>query len=499
MRVRFPLSIFSRLVLGYLAIFVFLAATCLYTIFSMGEFTEVTHSLLNNNLTIDSIGKLTETLLSQVRHEKKFIITKDLAFYGQFIRLSYDFEHSADEVLRTTDSIQIRRSLVLAQDSYKKYQALFEEEVGNLKNGRRYLPEWYTTEKDRVVNGIIDQLEKIKLYNQQDINRKIQELYQAGAHAQRMSIMMTGGFLVFSIILSFFIQRSITHPISVMKRKTREIATGHFGGDLALSSPPELEELARDLNFMCSKLQELDKMKSDFFFSVSHELRTPLSTIKMGLRLLSDIPEEMSGDKRKKLVATLDEEIARVLGVVDSLLDLAKMEAGMMAYTLEEKDLSPLIDRAIAELEPLAEAKRIRLGKAPVPTLPSVRIDAERILQVLRNLIGNALKFTPRGGEVKVSVRSFDGGIQVAVKDTGAGVPPEDLSTIFEKFQRGTLQKNYPVKGTGLGLALVKEIITAHGGRVWAESAPQEGSTFIFILPQLTFSAPSRVRRDSNN
>ena len=157
----------------------------------------------------------------------------------------------------------------------------------------------------------------------------------------RVAMAMAGGFLVFSLVLSFLIQRSITRPIAIMKKKTREIAKEILRMTLHLSSPPEVAELAHAFNLMCSKLKQLDKMKSDFFSSMSHELRNPLSTIRMGIQLLSEKSEVTFTEKQKKLLAILSEESTRVLELVNSLLDLSKMEAGMMTYHLEKKDLSP--------------------------------------------------------------------------------------------------------------------------------------------------------------
>lgn len=481
------MTIFSRLVFGYLTIFVLVIILSFYTIVQMGRFGEVTYSLMmNNNRMVDITGKLTDTVLSQIRYEKKFVVTKDAAFYSQFVRLKSDFDQFAEQALGLAGSAQVRRSLNSAKESYHTYQFLFEEEVKYLQAGARYPQQWYKEEKERVANELIEGLDKVKLYSQDHTDQEIERLYEAGTRARKIAMAMAGGFLVFSIVLSFLIQRSITRPIAIMKKKTREIAKGNFGEDLRLSSPPEVAELAQALNFMCDKLKQLDKMKSDFFSSMSHELRNPLSTIKMGIQLLPEKSEGTPTEKQKKLLTILSEESTRVLELVSSLLDLSKMEAGMMTYHLEKKELLPLIDRAIKEMQPLAEAKKIDLSRKTTEALPILEMDSERILQALRNLIGNAVKFTPAGGQVTLSAQLTNGGargVTVSVTDTGPGIPEENLSSIFDKYRQVTPNGSHPVKGTGLGLALVKEIITSHGGRVWAESKSGQGSTFIFVLP----------------
>jgi signal transduction histidine kinase len=155
------------------------------------------------------------------------------------------------------------------------------------------------------------------------------------------------------------------------------------------------------------------------------------------------------------------------------------MEAGMMSYEFEKTHVETLIRRAMAEITPLLEAKQVALESSLDGGLPPVRADSERILQVLRNLLSNAVKFTPKGGRVRVAARPADGGVEVSVEDTGPGIPPENLTSIFEKFHQGPHAR----VGTGLGLAIAKNIISSHGGKIWAESTPGEGSTFIFVLP----------------
>ncbi len=296
-------------------------------------------------------------------------------------------------------------------------------------------------------------------------------------------MLITGGSLIFIVVISLVITRSITRPISALKQKTRRIARGNFEGELQLSSPPEMAELAGAFNLMCEKLRDLDKMKSDFFSSMSHELRTPLTSIKEGTGLLLEGVGGTLTDKQKRLLRILAEESERLIGMVNSLLDLSKMEAGMMDHAIEPASLAPLIHKAMTEIGPLVESKRIQLGAKISEDLPILNMDSERILQALRNLIGNAVKFTPEGGQVMVAARHEDGKVEVSVADTGPGIPAENLAAIFDKFRQGSPKGSYRIKGTGLGLAIVKHIITSHGGKVWVKSDLGKGSKFIFVLP----------------
>jgi two-component system sensor histidine kinase GlrK len=267
-----------------------------------------------------------------------------------------------------------------------------------------------------------------------------------------------------------------------MRDKTAEIARGVFEANLNLPSPPEINALAQAFNSMCTKLQEVDRMKSDFFSLMSHELRTPLTSIKEGTNLFLEGKGGEVTERQKRLLTIVAEESNRLIQLVNSLLDLSKLEAGIAAFQFLKADLAPLITRVIREIEPLAEAKGIRI-KRDIQESPRVSMDTERILQVLRNLLGNAIKFTPQGGVIEISLQAKDGVVEVCVSDTGPGIPEEQTAIIFDKFRQAVHEGSRKIQGTGLGLAIVKQIIQSHGGRVWVESAVGRGSTFRFSLP----------------
>lgn len=477
------LTLFTRLVIGYLAILVLILAVSLYAVMQLGRFDEVTRSVIEiDNRLIDLERKLTDALLSQIRYERKYVITRDDVLYGQFLLFKSDFDQYLEEAMSVADS-RAAAMLNHVKERHARYDQLVEEELGYLKAGRIYPQGRYQKNKDEAADKTMAALEQLRTHSQESSYAKMTQLAEAGGRARRVTMVMTAVALFFVIVLSFLITRSITRPVAILNRKTREIALGKFEADLNLSTPPEIAELASAFNLMCQKLKDLDKMKSDFFSSMSHELRTPLTSIKEGVGLLRDGVGGPVTEKQKKLLAILTEESSRLIGIVNSLLDLSKMEAGMMTYALEPAHLAPLIHRVMTEMGPLVQAKRIRLEAEIGQELPVIKMDSERVLQSLRNLLGNAIKFTPEGGQITVSARRTDGRVEVFVRDTGPGIPAESLPTIFDKYQQATPADSYRVKGTGLGLAIVKHIITSHGGKVWAESEAGKGSSFIFILP----------------
>jgi two-component system sensor histidine kinase GlrK len=477
------LTIFSRLLTGHLIFLTLVIGMSLYAIVQIGRINDVTQSVLTvNNRMNDYAEKLSDVIFSQVRYEKKFIISKDEIFYGQFLQLKQEFDRYLAEMTPIADSPRTKHLLNTIKDSYRTYQTLFQEELTFLKAGRPYAHDGMNREKERATQSIIDGLETLRTDTSRNATEKIRSLHEIGTEFRRIATMMAAAFLIFGVVISLWINRSITRPLSILEKRTNDIGKGNFKEDLNIPAPPELAGLAGAFNLMCSKLSELDKMKSDFFSSVTHELRTPLSTIKMGIVLLKEGIEGPLTEGQRGLLKVLEKETHLLIDLVNSLLDLSKMEAGMMRFQLELKNIVPLIEQTVEEMGPLAEAKKIRF-EVFTEALPTIKMDSERILQALRNIIGNAVKFTPEKGRVSVSARRADHGVEVSVADTGPGIPAGSLITIFEKFQQSMIEGSHPVKGTGLGLAITKQIITHHGGKIWAESDLGHGSTFIFVLP----------------
>lgn len=478
------MSILKRLIAGYLIIFLLLMTTSIYTIMRFEDFDAITRSILTvDNAMNDYEKKLSDTLLSQILYERKYLIIKDDALYDQFLLARGDFGQYLDRMQSIADTPEKNEILKKIRENHDLYQSVFFEEVEFVRRNKRYAQNWYKDEKDHAVDGIMDQLKELRVRSQQSTYEKIRLLGEAGVSSKQMAISIAIIALLVGLLISLFITRSITKPLSIMITKTREIADGNLQADVQLTSPPEIGKLARAFNDMCEKLRQIDKLKSDFFSTMSHELRTPLTSIKEGTSLLI---EGIGGDlteKQKKLLTIISAESNRLIGLVNSLLDLSKMEAGMMVYSFMPTDIKTLVGKAIVAVEPLTMSKNVAITISAPSDIPLLSLDGERIIQAVRNLVGNAVKFAPNGGKVDISLQYRDQNLEITVSDNGPGVSKEYLQTIFEKFQQAPSSGPYQVKGTGLGLAIVKHIVTAHKGKVWAESEPGKGSSFFILLP----------------
>jgi GAF domain-containing protein len=244
----------------------------------------------------------------------------------------------------------------------------------------------------------------------------------------------------------------------------------------------ENARLFREIEEKSRELENASKHKSQFLANMSHELRTPLNAILGYAELMLDSIYGEPSEKMRTVLERLQSNGRHLLGLINDVLDLSKIEAGQLTLSLHNYSLSDLVHGVISAVEPLAAEKRLTFTAEVPPDLLAGRGDERRLSQVLLNLVGNAIKFTDQG-EVAIRASVTDGAFTIAVCDTGPGIPAADQAKIFEEFQQADSSITRKKGGTGLGLSIAKRIIEMHGGRIWVESALGKGSTFYFTLP----------------
>ncbi|WP_169570243.1 sensor histidine kinase [Sneathiella limimaris] len=245
----------------------------------------------------------------------------------------------------------------------------------------------------------------------------------------------------------------------------------------------ELEEATQQLQLANARLKELDSLKDDFLSMVSHELRTPLTSLRAFGEILSDNPQ-VSVEDRTRFLGIIINESERLTRLIDQLLDLAKMEAGRMDWSLEDVDLSATIEEAVFALNGLIKEKGIDLHMEVEEDLPAIQADRDQLIQVIINLISNAIKFCNQNqGEIILKAGHQDGEVWVSVQDNGLGVPAPLKEKIFERFHQSVSPIGHKPQGSGLGLAICRQIVTYLGGRIWAENSNEGGAIFTFTLP----------------
>lgn len=285
--------------------------------------------------------------------------------------------------------------------------------------------------------------------------------------------------LLLGALASFWVARYLTRPLAEMRAVALRMARGDFGQRVPEDSADELGDLARVFNSLAASLERAEELRRQMTVDIAHELRTPLAGLRSYIEALRDgvLPADAAN-----LRAALEETL-RLERLVEELRELSLLEAGGLALDLRPVDVTNVVERVLALHEAAAGRLGISLSAALAPGLPRVRADADRLAQVLHNLLANALTHTPRDGRVTVSARPAADHVQVTVADTGPGIPPEALPYVFERFYRADPSRDRGTGGSGLGLTIARALVEGMGGRIWAESAPGGGTRLSFTLP----------------
>jgi len=281
---------------------------------------------------------------------------------------------------------------------------------------------------------------------------------------------------------SLFVSRRIVEPLRNMMAATRRIAAGRYGERVPVGEPDELGALSESFNSMAASLEEAEKKRLELIGDVSHELRTPLSTLQGYMEGLMEGVVEPS----EETWALLYGEAERMRRIVDDLGRLSHAEAGQLDLEITIVSPAEAVGIAVERMAPLFDEKGVELENAAPENLPPVSADGDRVVQVLTNLLGNALRHTPAGNRVAVEAEPRENAVVFWVKDTGAGIPAGDLPHVFERFYRAEQSRSRSEArgGSGLGLAISRALIEAMGGRIRAESpGPGKGARFSFSLP----------------
>ena len=280
-------------------------------------------------------------------------------------------------------------------------------------------------------------------------------------------------------LLSFFIARRITAPMRALTTAASRLAQGDLNQRVAIASLDEIGELGHAFNAMAASLARTDQLRRNLVADVAHELRTPLTSVLGSLEAMRDGVAEPT----PVFLASAYEEGLLLKRLVNDLQELSLAEAGQFHLDRQPVALLGVVEGAAHALANQAQAKKIAIPIA-VPSDLIVDVDSERIGQVLRNLLTNALAFTPAQGRIEISAHSSDDWVQVSVTDTGVGIAAEDLPFVFERFYRADKSRTRATGGAGLGLAIAKQWVEAHGGKICVESERGHGTTFTFTLPQ---------------
>jgi signal transduction histidine kinase len=300
-------------------------------------------------------------------------------------------------------------------------------------------------------------------------------------------LLFAGGI---AMSVGYFLSAALTDRIITLNRAAKEIASGDLSARVPVTGNDEMASLARTFNEMARQLQaadqkqrELDLLRRNLIAWAGHDLRTPLASIQAIVEALADGVVQ-DPDTVDRYLHTAQREIRSLSLLIDDLFELAQLEAGGLRLEIGPNALSDLLSDTIESFSELAMRQGVVLEGSADPGVDPVDMDAQQIGRVLANLVSNGLRHTPPGGTVRVQATATTGGVQVEIQDTGEGIDAQDLPHVFERFYRGEKSRSRATGGAGLGLAISKGIVEAHGGQIGAESTPGQGTRFFFTLPR---------------
>lgn len=483
---RKPLTIFNRLIIGNAAILLLVFASGAIVIFNLNGLQQINREIVTKHQESIITGyRILDGFTAFAEFGEKYFVSRDLAYHNRFSGLRINLEKDLERFRLLMETEQQKTMLREAFSLFQAYTIWFKEKTREMEAGEGMDIDSILGDSRLHARKIFEPLHQILSLSRDIIVNKTTLSSRMTHRILIVTVITTLLTLFLGMLITTVNTRWLRKSITGLQDKTKEIARGQFKEIQTRNGPKEIQNLAHHFNTMCRRLKELDSLKADFISHVSHELRTPVTSIKEASTILSKGFYREDPEKQDQLYSLIHGESNRLLRSVMRILDYSKMEARKMEYQLSRNSLPQVIRKSIIKLAPLAWNRQITLEFSPPPEdLPAVFIDEDRIIEVLDNLIGNALKYTPAKGEVVITCGRSDSDayLLVTVQDNGPGIKLEDLEKIFYKFKQ--IDQGFNTRmGTGLGLSISKYIITAHGGSIWAESQYSKGTKILFTLP----------------
>ena len=380
------------------------------------------------------------------------MITGDAAFKKLFGENAEEFLARLDAMDERAEAKEQKDLVTAIRASYQRYAALVNKEF----QAEGLISRAPDSKKQEFIDEVTAQIGRLNEVTQRSLDRKMIYSQQVSRGGTRIALFFTIIAVACGAGFGIIITRSLYIPLRRLKEGTQDISRGNFSKKIAIESQDEIGELSASFNQMCDRLRELDQLKSDFISNITHDLKTPLASITEANHLLLEGILATFPDQ-KHLLRIIKEDAARLIRLIESMIDLSKMESGLQQYDFVLSDIAPVIAEAVEAMQLLAESKQIKLTFTAAPDLPKLLLDRDKMGQAFINLLSNAIKFTPAGGSVSMqaqrvnseqlivnseninecSLTSHKNLVEISVTDTGVGIASQDLPRIFDKFFQG--------------------------------------------------------------
>ncbi|HEY4304574.1 MAG TPA: HAMP domain-containing sensor histidine kinase [Gemmatimonadaceae bacterium] len=499
---------------GAFAIYIaLLALVALYHMRTIQRAVASGHALseLSSRLRVASTTQV-DRIAQMNSDAEKFLVTRD----GGYLRKVLETSRAYGRDLAMFDSLSLtpteRKALQPLSADWRVAASKLAKLGGIVTSASPASAEATVAQLQQDLARIRAETESLAAASQDAMTRELADSEAAASAAERVSWVAAIGALALSILLSALLARSIITPLRRLAEGTREVSAGRFGHRLDVRGEGEFAQVSHDFNSMIARLDEVDRMKREFAEKVSHDLKTPLSSMQETIRAVADGLAGPVTPKQQQLLEMNIESGQRLSAMLTKLLDLSRIEAGLEP-DFQMVDLIALVRRSVDRAGALPSPRSVALRFAEPAQRVLVRADAEGIAQVVDNLLENAIKFSPSDSTVEVHLtqalsaaeqqaaakqgvtdRVRGRAVVVTVADEGAGIPDDEKERVFERFYQTEAGRAARGRGVGLGLTICREIVTSHGGALWASDNEPRGTVFHMLLPGAVNGSTARNR-----
>jgi len=491
LKIRFPL--FTKIVLGFLAIVFFIIGATFFIIKTSPVYKDQPEFRV-----LPVARDLQKTISTEYEAAVKYFRTRDTNDENklEFVTGQVDlYTKSLGDLLDTSSAMAEGNSIrildgVIAQ--HREYKGFIDNQKNILKMDGSHNAISALEGKNALRDSMKQKIDAIIIAREPSLEKTLRKISKGTSDAMNFNVLTLAAAFIVGFILALGLAREITRPIHALNAGLQKVGDGTYE-TLPIISNDETADLTGGFNMMSDKLKQVDEMRMQMMSEISHEMRTPLQVIKAGCYTIIHAKDgPVLTERQRDAVGKIHQATNRINQFINSFLDVAKMEAGLMKFNFESTDLAEMLSPLIQEMQLIGLTRQINVEFAHEPVDP-LNLDKDRMGQVFSNLLSNALKYTPDGGSIKVRLSksaecvdiktSGKGCVRIDVQDTGVGIPEADLANLFKKFYQAQNKPLVNEKGSGLGLALVKHVAEAHGGRVSVASQVGVGSTFTLLLP----------------
>ncbi len=499
MKIFSPFGLYQKLLAGYLFLLFILIVPCVFSLYSIYKIEDTISTYFKRSLEISSSIEYAKNLVPSLEAEaRRLVILHKGDSLKQVKKILENLKTKLSPDI-AWDSKALRKDLTDFQNTLellRKIIITYENKV-DLNYQTDKGPNLSDEAREQEVKGLafhlMELLKKAEFIQKASLKSRSQQTSRVISQVKDGTILLMLVAFVVALFVPWALYIYIKKPIRYLQKGTEAIGGGNFDHKIPVISNDELGELARSFNNMAKSLKELDTLKSDFIAVASHELKTPLAAMLEATRLLREPDIGELNERQTKLVEVLNTSMERFKALIEELLDLSKMQAGLLNLNKKTVSVEELVQTVRENVATLLSAKNLKLLVENSDKDISVDVDPKRMERVLLNLLDNAITFSPENGIIKIDIRekadkkrSF---VQIAVVDSGPGLESHEQTRVFEKFYQA---KTAPRQsGSGLGLTIARQIISAHGGKIWIESPPpeelavttQKGTAVFILLP----------------